>query len=59
MNVIKNTRLYVRHHWIAHNGTATCFVCGIGERTWENGIKNASMLEWDCVSIRNRNKRKK
>ena len=53
-------RTYVRHRWIAH-GTdgrfATCFACGITEKQWEKKIENDSLINWDCLAVREKQKR--
>ena len=61
MNPNHPDRNYVRHRWVAHGKDgkhATCMVCGIGEKAWENKLVNASMMEWDCQSVQEKNKTK-
>lgn len=45
-------RPYVKHKWLAHGNTATCFVCGISEKRWNRKIANSPTIEWDCLAVK-------
>lgn len=50
-------RAYVKHRWMWTGGKghhSICIVCGIGSIKWEKKIENDSMLNWDCLAVRNR-----